>query len=295
MKTPVTLFFLTFFFSVNGQIIDNHSTEIFAEDPVFNPIFIRNNKISSIKGYYSTKADLDRIRSNKNIYVYEFNPKGQLIKDYKTRAGDTIVRMYEYDDNSNLIFIRKTDRFGYHAYTFEYDSLNRMTKKTYSRDLNRTINKIDFVLDRSYIISEQTFGYEATSKGIKKLYYNSVGKVYKTELFYYDTDGYLIKQEATSKTGSGTDKTEYSYNLQGLLKEKKTTSFLTNNNTTRIQFEYDAHENVMAQHFYRNEVYKTEYQIVYDSRTLLLSALLSRDVESNIITILKFSDYTYFD
>ena len=295
MKILTGFLFITCLFRLNGQIVDHTSGNLFAEDPAFNTWFIKKNKIRTIKGHYSTKADLDRIRDNKNIYVYEFNTNGQLIKDYKTAFSDTIVRMYEYDANHNLTLIRKTDRYGFHSYHYEYDSLNRMIRKSYRRDLNKTYNKVNFKLERSLTISEQTYSYEDTKSGTKKTYYNSVGRAFRTEWFYRDENGFLIKQEAKSITGSGTDKTEYVYNQNGLLKEKITTSFLTNNNVTRITYEYDEFENIQAQHYYRNGVYRTEYQIVYDSRTLLLSALLSRDIETNVITILKFSEYSYFD
>jgi len=287
--------FAGFFFNLQGQMIDHSTGELFAEDPTFNVDFIRQNKIKSIKGNYATKADLDKIRTNRNVYVYEFSQKGQLTKDYKTIIGDTIVRMYEYDDKGNLLLIRKTDRHGFHSYHYSYDSLDRILSKEYRRDLNKSYNKTTFELGQSFIISKQTFGYKETKEGTKKLYYNTSGRIYKTELFYKDENGYLIKQEARSMMGSGTDKVEYIYNSSGLLKEKKTTSYLTNNNTTKIKYEYDQYENILAQHYYRNKVYKTEYQIVYDSETFLLSALLSRDIETNIITILKFSEYSYYD
>ncbi len=295
MKNIITLIFIGYLLSANTQILEHASGTLFEEDPAFNSEFIKVNKIKSITGHYATKADLDRIRENANIYVYEFNESGQLIKDYKTLLKDTIVRMYEYDDRNNVTLIRKTDRIGYHSYHYEYDSLNRITKKEYRRDLNKTYNRVNFDLDRTYVISSQTYTYENTAAGLKKNYHNSIGKVYKTELFYEDRHGYLVKQEAHSITGSGTSKVEYAYNTKGLLKERKTTSFLTNNTTTKVKFEYDEHDNVLAQHYYRNGVYKTEYQIVYDSRTLLLSALLSREIETNIITILKFSGYEYFE
>ena len=292
-----SLILVTFFFYtavVFGQILNHSNVELFNEDPRCNVNFIKNNKIKSIKGHYSTKADYDRIRPTNNVYVYEFNEEGYLIQDYKTVRKDTIVRAYEYDKNHNLTVIRQSDQYGFQSYHFTYDSLNRMIAKEYRRDINQKKSKVDFYLDESYIISKHTFSYENLKIGLKKSYYNSLGKVYQTEIFYTDEHGYLYKQESRSLTGVGSAKTDYQYNELGLLRECKTETVLNTKSTSRIRIEYDKHENIMAQHYYRNGVYKTEFQIVYNSETLLLNALLSRDIETNIITILKFSEYTYY-
>ncbi|MFD1552475.1 hypothetical protein DNU06_10410 [Putridiphycobacter roseus] len=294
MKSLFTCTFLFYFSLTFGQILNHSKGELFTEDPRFNPTFIKNNKIKSIKGYYSTKADYDRIRPTNNVYVYEFNQEGYLVQDYKTIRRDTIVRAYEYDKNHNLIVLRQSDQYGFQSFHYTYDSLNRLIEKEYRRDVNHKKSKVDFDLGESYIISKHTFGYENVKAGLKKSYFNSLGKVYQTEIFYADINGYLYKQESRSLTGVGSAKTDYQYNEMGLLRECKTETVLNSKSSSRIKIEYDNNENIMAQHYYRNGVYKTEFQIVYNSENMLLNALLSRDIETNVITILKFADYTFF-
>ena len=291
------LFLLSFLstWHVSAQMLDYSNGELFSEDPKFNAKFIKQNRIKSIKGYYSTKADYDRIRPTNNVYVYEFNNQGLLVKDYKIIRRDTIVRGYKYDLKHNIIELLQSDQYGMHAYHFYYDSLNRIIKKEYRRNENKTGNRIDFKIGKSYIISAQTYSYENAEVGLKKYYYNSLGKVYQTEFFYFDKNNYLYKQESRSLTGVGSAKTSYTYNSKGLLKEKVKETRLNKKNTSRLSIEYDNFDNIMAQHYYRNGAYKTEHQFVYNSSTLLLSALLSRDIETNVITILKFSNYTFFD
>jgi len=96
------------------------------------------------------------------------------------------------------------------------------------------------------------------------------------------------------KTGSGRGLTTYQYGDKGLITEKFTEAHIIGKTTTKMVFEYDEFENVLAQHHYRNGSYLTEYQIIYNENTLLLSAILTRDVHLNFITILKFSDYAFF-
>lgn len=276
------------------QMLDNSKGETFSDRPFFNTRFIKKNKVKRLTGYYSTKAELASIKASKFIYVYEFNPNGELIKEFKTKQQDTVVSEYKYDDHGNLSQIRKSDQFGFHSYSYQYDSLNRIIKQEYRRDLNKTKNRLNFELDKSFYISSESYAYEITSIGLKKLYYNSKNKLFKTEFFYTDSDGYLIKQDHQLKTGSGHGMTTYTYGDKGLITEKLTETYIIKNSTKKMVFEYDEFENVLAQHYYRNGTYLTEYQIIYDDKTMLLSAILTRDVKLNFITILKFSDYSFF-
>ncbi|MFK8045653.1 MAG: hypothetical protein AB8B72_09165 [Crocinitomicaceae bacterium] len=295
MKFIVFLIFLVPFKEAFGQMLDNSNAELFSEDPKFNTSFILKNKIKSIKGHYSTKADYDRIRPTNNIYYYQFNEKGELSKDYKTTKRDTVVRSYEYNSNGYISVKRQSDQFGFHSYHFKYDSLNRLIEKEYRRDENATGSKIDFKLNKSFSISTEVYVYESHDRQLKKSYFNSLGRLYKIAFYYTDENNYLYKDESKSINGNSRSQTTYTYNENGFIKEKTSEKELGRKITTRIKFEYDKQNNILAQHYYRNGVYKTEFQIVYNSSNLLMSALLARDIETNVITILKFSEYSFFN
>jgi len=295
MKFFVFLFFFIPVTVVYSQMLDNSAGELFSEDPKFNAQFISKNKIRSITGHYSTKADYDRIRPTNNVYYYEFNKNGQLSKDYKTHRRDTVVRSYEYNSKGRLSVKRQSDQFGFHSYHYQYDSLNRITKKEYRRDENSTGSKIDFKLNKSFSISTESYTYEISDKQVKKSYFNSLGRLYKIAFFYTDENDYLYKEESKSINGNSRSETTFVYNERGFIKEKTSEKELTRKVTARIKFEYDKQNNILAQHYYRNGVYKTEFQIVYNSSNMLMSALLARDIETNVITILKFSEYSYYN
>jgi len=288
---PFLILHTSFCFS---QMLDNSMGETFSNTPFFNTDFIKKNKVERITGYYSTKAELATIKKSNNIYVYQFNQKGELITEFKTKNKDTIVSQYRYDDNGNLSEIRKSDKYGFHSYHYTYDSIHRMISQEYRRDINKTSDIINFELDKSYYISSEFYSYTTTPIGLKKVYLNSKNKIFKTEFIYKDEDGYLLKKDHQLKTGSGRGSTTYKYGDKGLITEKFTETHIIGKTTTKMVFEYDEFENVLAQHYHRNGVYLTEYQIIYDEKTLLLSAILTRDVNLNFITILKFSDYTFF-
>ena len=204
------------------------------------------------------------------------------------------MRAYEYNAKKQLAILRQSDQFGFHSFHYVYDSLGRLTSKEYRRDVNATGNKVKFILDQTLSVSTEIFTYETKVNQLKINYFNSLGKLYKYAFFYTDNNGYLYKEESQSINGNARSETKYTYNENGFLKEKVSAKELGKKITTRIKFEYDHQNNILAQHYYRNGVYKTEFQIVYYSSTMLLNALLARDIETNVITILKFSDYTYY-
>ena len=63
---------------------------------------------------------------------------------------------------------------------------------------------------------------------------------------------------------------------------------------SRLVYEYDKLGNLEVIDEYRNEELKTHKEVIYDKSTLLMKALLVQDVNSNFITITKYS-YVFFD
>lgn len=279
----------------HAQILDNTEGKTFGDVPFFNEDFIRRNKVKTITGFYSTKASLDIIRKSADAYYYEFNKEGQLIKDYRTRFGDTLMSMYEYNAQGQLETLRKSDKNGYYAYHFLYDDRGRILEKEYRRDVNKTGDKVNFVLDKSFIVSVERFEYiDLEGENYKKIYYNTADKVYKEEFFYFDENGYLTKQEGRLKMGSGLTNITYTYDEMGRVTEKLVEKRIMGNYVSKWVYEYDEHSNVLAQHYYKDDKYMTEIQIVYVEETMLLKAFVTREVETEFVTILRFSDYTYF-
>ena len=291
-------YFICFFsfLSANGQMLNNIEGKTFGDVPYFNEAFVQRNKIKTIKGYYSTKATLDIIRKSKDIYYYEFNAKGQLIQDYRTQYGDTLISIYEYNEGGVLSVLRKSDNDGFHSYHYKYDKRGRILEREYRRDFNKVGDVANFKLDKSFSISIEKFEYlKMEGLNYKKIYYNNAGRVYQEEFFYFEEKGYLIRQEARMKMGASFTNTTYVYDEFGRVKEKIIEKRLTNTYKTRWVYEYDEHSNVLAQHYYKKKVYLSESQIVYSQDNLLIEAIITRDVETNLVTILKLSDYEFFE
>ncbi|MCH2233086.1 MAG: hypothetical protein MK078_02450 [Crocinitomicaceae bacterium] len=281
--------------SVFGQMLDNTMGQVFEEKPFFNTEFIAKNRIRSIKGNYSTKATLDQIRPNSDIYVYDFDKEGRLIREYKTAFEDTIVVTYEYNEKNLLSLKRQSDQYGFHSYTFKYDEKGRIVEQEYRRDSNKNSDKMNFDLDESYIITTEKFSYlDYSDSTYKKVYYNNAGFEYKTEFYYHTWDGQLTKQEGKLRNGSGNSKVRYSYDAKGRISGKQEEVTLTKKNVSRWEYEYDEIGNLQAVKYYRNGSWITEYQIVYERQTLLLSAIITRDHATNFMMILQFKDVDFY-
>jgi hypothetical protein len=283
-------------FNVSAQMIDMSEGKTFGDPPFFNQEFVKRNKLKTISGYYSTKATLQAIKKTKDIYYYEFNDQGLVVKEFRTQYADTIVSMYAYDDLGRLITLRKSDSGGFESYHYTYDQKNRVLSQEYRRDLNKTGDKLDFSLDKSFIVSIDVFEYqELDSLNYKKIYLNAGGKIYKEEFFTYNSDGYLVSTEARFKMGGGLSYTYYNYDENGRLGEKRIEKKGASASIMKWTYTYDNFGNVLSENYYKDEVYVSEIQLVYEPSSLLLSAYISRDVASNLITILQLAKYTYFE
>ena len=171
-----------------SQILDNSLAQAFTDKPFFNKEFIKSNKIRLIKGHVSTKASMDYIRKNDLIQVFKFDTLGQVIAKYETinilGSKDTIINFYDYNEKGLLITHRKTDRFGFYATHYSYDSLQRVVRTEYRRDMNKGRDPFNFQLGKSFMINFETSEYAVSDGLVKRTYYNNYGKPFQETFFY---------------------------------------------------------------------------------------------------------------
>jgi hypothetical protein len=279
-----------------SQMLGNSQGQLFGDQPEFVFDFIRTHKIKTIVGHYATKAELDYIRPSDDILVYQFNRAGELGYEYRIQGVDTIITVYVYDERSNLIEKRRSDRYSFVSNHYRYDDQNRLIYSELRREENARQNRFTHVPGESAKMSSEKFAYEDFDNGnYKKIYYNDGGSVYMEEFFYFDGKGRLSRQEGVLKAGSGRTNTSYLYNDAGQLVEKYSESTVMGTYTSKQVYEYDEWGNILAQHTYKDGVYVMEFQILYDAETQHLKAIISREHATNFMTILTLKDYTFFD
>lgn len=279
----------------HGQMLQNSEVNIYDGRPEFSSAFMRSQNIKTISGSFVTKATMDVIRETKEFTYLKFNRFGELTFEYKTLLGDTLFILYVWDERSNLIVKRSADRYGYSSYHYRYDDKNRLIYSELRTAKYQGEDRLTHVPDVDKKVSFEKFEYvDLDSKSFKKLYLNNSGIVYKEEFFYFDDAGRLLEQTAYQKSGPGKSSHFFKYNQDGKLIEKKYENSITSSFSDRYEYEYDGAGNILAMNYYENEIYKTEFQYVYDSESPLLTAIIMRDVATQVMTIIKYDQYSFY-
>lgn len=281
-----------------AQMLNNSEGDAFLESPFFDAEHIRANKIKKISGTYLFKKPNDRMRTTNLIYGCEFDTLGHITKQYETKHNghiiDTVVSYYEYDDLGLLRTKRKYELNAYFAEVYDYDSLQRLIKIEYRRDLNRSSSPLTFVLEKQYLVSYETISYERFDRQEKRTHYNNFGMPFQYSFFYYNDLGYLTQIVENMAVSSGQRKVKYEYNDRGFIAEKSVISTVMGNSALKISYLYDRFGNLEQSDIYRNSVHISETQIIYNSQTGLVSSLLRRQMDNNLITILQLDSYEFY-
>jgi hypothetical protein len=291
---------LLFCLSINqlfAQMINNESGQIFTETPFFNEKYIRSVKLKSITGTISSKKELGAIKSSGKKEAYIFNENGNLTVHYlssKTKnKPDTTFTFYEYNlKNENTIF-RVSDSYGFYSYSKKYNDLGKLINKTYSREKNASKSKMNFKLEEKYVIFQESYLYENKDSTIEVTTLNSNGKPYQRQIYYYDSFNYLFKMHTRLLISNSTKYEKYTYNDRGFL---KSIQYFNNENETPIKelrYDYDEWGNVTFMDEYKDNVRVIHKELLYDPSTLILKTILSQDLVSNLITIVKYKPEFY--
>ena len=291
---------LLFCLSINqlfAQMINNESGQIFTETPFFNEKYIRSVKLKSITGTISSKKELGAIKSSGKKEAYIFNEKGNLTIHYlssKTKnKPDTTFTFYEYNlKNENTIF-RVSDSYGFYSYSKKYNDLGKLINKTYSREKNASKSKMNFKLEEKYVIFQESYLYENKDSTTEVTTLNSNGRPYQRQIYYYDSFNYLFKIHTRLLISNSTRYEKYTYNDRGFL---KSIQYFTNEDETPIKelrYDYDEWGNVTFMDEYKDNVRVIHKELLYDPSTLILKTILSQDLVSNLITIIKYKPEFY--
>jgi len=282
----------------SAQLLDNRGCAVFSGEPFFYTEFIRGNKIKSITGSVSTKADLQVIKSKGLMVKFLFDESGNLIKQfdsfYRGKKKDSSIIAYHYDEKKNITTKRMSDSYGFFSYNYSYNNNGDVVRKTYCRDESATNNKNNFKLKKQYTIVNETYSYVANDSLIQKNVLNNHGGVYQKEYYTYDENKLLIKVEKKLIVNHKKAETTYRYNDLMKVSEMTIQKDMSKGAYSRLVYEYDNLGNLEVIDEYRNEELKTHKEVIYDKSTLLMKALLVQDVNSNFITITKYS-YVFFD
>lgn len=291
------LFLLLFLFTlpVCAQVLDNRNGEAFTDKPFFNSDFIRDNKLEELKGTFVYKKQGEMMRTTTFNYVYHFNRSGELDYTYETRtddgSADTSWNRYSYDDQGRLETYRKSDQNGYMAIKYSYDEKNRVVQEEHFTEMTDSLGNVI----RRLAFNKERYEYQEYDKQLKRTRFNNYDLPYLEEFYNYDDDGYLIERTERIKMTGDVFTYLYNYNEEGKLAGIRKMSNKVEGVQEELQFKYDELGNLMEKHLYKNGVFTTDIQIIYNSQSRLLSSVITRQVSTNFMMILRFLDYSFYD
>ena len=279
---------LLFCLSINqlfAQMINNESGQIFTETPFFNEKYIRSVKLKSLTGTISSKKELGAIKSSGKKEAYIFNEKGNLTIHYLSSKTK--------NKPDTTFTFRVSDSYGFYSYSKKYNDLGKLINKTYSREKNASTSKMNFKLEEKYVIFQESYLYENKDSIIEVTTLNSNGRPYQRQIYYYDSFNYLFKIHTRLLISNTTKYEKYTYNDRGFL---KSIQYFNNENETPIKelrYDYDEWGNVTFMDEYKDNVRVIHKELLYDPSTLILKTILSQDLVSNLITIIKYKPEFY--
>ena len=294
----LVLFFLGVFNSY-GQLLDNSQGNALSDRPFFNEDLIRKNKIKSISGDFTVKKVGDILRDTELGRTYFFNEKGQLVKSLETTQAsiglDTLVSYFEYNEEGKITAIRTKDHYGFYATIYKYDSLGRVIREEFRRNLNKNNSSLNFEIGKEFVVTYETSTYQEFEGHQKRTIYNSYGTSYKDVFTYYDEDGLITQKVERLQRTSGTKTTNYSYNEKGLLDTINVISSQAGIKKRTYIFSYDEWNNLIKKEYYKNGDYITEERVLYDDKTMMINYIMTQEVSTGYIMVLELSEYTFYE
>jgi len=280
--------------SVKAQFILNQKGEAFGDLPFFNAELIAASHIERISGFYTYKKGDEAFKPSADRFEYRFNTKGQLISSMeiiqKGNTKDSSFHHYAYFENGLLQMHRYAAYGGALCEHYQYDSLQRLISVALFRDIydHRKDTLISSVKMRT-----ETLRYHLDAQQ-NYTRYNNYQRPYLEVSSIFNPDGYLTQEQTYFRISQTTQTTFFTYNETGLLAKK---SLLQSENATPIEewrYRYDQWGNLIEMHLYKEGIFKTDYQIVYDYKTGFLGSLILKDVANNQLRILRFTNYSYY-
>lgn len=282
-----------------AQLLDNSRGLAFTDLPFFNTPFVKASHLKQIKGTYIFKKQGDILRESQFVYVFNFDTLGRLVQQYQTAKGDvvtdTTVSLFDYTFDGKLVRKRVSQTRGFLSTYYSYNNNGQVTQEEVYRDIDTTHSLLSPKAERSILWNSETMSYSKDINSVRKKVYNSYGIQYLESTSYFDSLGLLKNIEDLYMITRDRIVTNYNYNHKGWVERISTRK---NNDTIPLSeniFTYDDFGNLKSKFEYKKGVFTTEYQVIYSGLTGMLYSVIIREVASNFISIIKFSEPTFYD
>ena len=140
---------------------------------------------------------------------------------------------------------------------------------------------------------EESYNYSISDTIVLRTILNSNGRPYQKQEHYYNQLGYLEKVKTILLINNKVKTETYKYNEKGFL---KAVHYFKENNETAykgVKYNYGEWGNVTFIDEYKEEIRVNHKELLYNPSTFILKTILSQDLVTNLITIIKFKPKFY--
>lgn len=227
---------------------------------------------------------------------YEYDAKGNRIKEVSSGIYGGSMRFWEYDEWGNEIRSVWCDEEGKvnTKWEYAYNAQGNLVKEThYNYDANGDIGSVFIITYDEYgneinrlhkdsegerDSDESEYGYDEQGNIIREYNYSN-GKLWQWTEYEYDEQGNEIKNVSYRADGSKSSWEEKRYDIKGNLVEESSYADTLGNRKT--EYEYDTKGNVLKQIGYYEGDVRYIYEFEYDTQGNLLREV-SYNAEGNI-------------
>lgn len=279
---------------LHAQFILNQEGQAFSTKPFFNDSLIAAQHIRTIDGFYTYKKGSEAFKPSTDSFRYTFNKQGQLISSMeilqKGAAKDSIFHHYAYFESGELRLHRYAAYGGAISEHYTYDSLSRLTSVALYRDVYD--HRKDSLLSSVKMRTETLRYHNDNPENYTR--YNNYQKPYLEVSKVFDEENYLRSSTTYYRISQNSEHTNFSYDQTGLLAVKSLVIDSAQVAKEEWRYRYDQWGNLIEMHHYENGTFLTDYQIVYDYKTGFLGSLIKKDMRSDQLSILRFTNYSYY-
>lgn len=268
------------------------------EDPMalrFNEAFIQRNGILSIEGQGNVKRDGEPIRQKNERAEYRFDLSGRMAYS-NTSYGrssavmDTSHVTWLYDAKGRPIEQQRNDRSGRFAQRDSLDAEGRILRRTHVRIQGPVTGGYNSPKVTETMISDERFAYAAINDTSERVtWHNDRGLPYREQVFHKDKWGYLRTIEDRNIITGRRGETTFRYDEKGRLAERIERSDLASTTARKHIWRYDNAGNVTLCDAWRDDKQTRHSEYLYEDGTLLLKAIIAKDMETGLIHITRFT------
>ncbi len=268
------------------------------DDPMtlrFNKEFIQRNGIVSIEGQGNVKRDGEPIRQKNERAEYRFDAAGRMTYSStsygrSSAAMDTSFLTCVYDHQGRLTEQQRNDRSGRFAQRDSLDAVGHCLRRTHVRIQEPVTGGYTSAKVTETVISDERFAYTAINDTAERVtWHNDRGLPYREQVFHKDRWGYLRAIEDRNIITGRRGQTTFRYDEKGRLAERIEQSDISSNSTRKHIWRYDNAGNVTLCDAWRDEKQTRHSEYLYEEGTLLLKAIIAKDMETGLIHITRFT------